>query len=519
MKKRFIPLLMALLLGNWACDPDTLDIKNQNQYSDATYFTTDVQFNEATIATYATLLHQGLYARDWYFTFDLLGNDAERNTPLLGDLAEFPIYAHTGANPVIQQTWGSLYRMIFRANLVIDRATAWNPTMAAEQTNKKQYIAEASFLRGWAQMQLTQLWGAVPLRPNSASAQNAEAPRASVAEGWAAVERDLTKAATDLPLTYPDAQLGRATRGAAVALLGKALLYQKKYAQAQAQLQQLLQAPYSYALTPNYDDLFTAGKMTNETIFAVQHRWVGWDQGNAFYMFGGQETWGNKNTASGRGMEYGWNDWQNVQVAPSLAMAFKYKNEAGADYVDPRAKLTFYGDAASGGDVDYCNACTGGAKPYPFADKKILAWRKYNNYEVREKEDLPASNISSQLIRLADVKLMLAETFIEQNNLAGALAQINDVRRRVGAFAYTSLGAQDNARLLLRRERQLELAGEQSRFFDLVRWGIAQQTINPEKQRQLNRTPFLPRHVLLPIPQGEKDTNPLVRASVTDDWN
>lgn len=520
MKKKLTLILSALLLnGIWGCNDDILDIKNQNQYSDATYFASDAQFNEAVIASYSTLLHNGLYAREWYFTFDLLGNDGERNTPLLGDLAEIPIYSYTGSNPVIQQTWQSLYRLIFRTNLVLDKANAWQPTLATEQANKKQYIAEASFLKGWAQFQLTALWGRVPLRPDYNSSRTFQAARASVADGWAAVERDLTKAAADLPLTYADASAGRVTRGAAVALLGKAFLYQKKYAQAQAQFEQLLKAPFSYELAAKYDDLFTANTTTKEAIFTVQHKWDGWANGNAYYMFGGQETWGGKSTVTGRGMEYGWNDWQNVLVSPSLVSAFKYKDEAGKDYTDPRAKLVFYGDATSGGDTEYCDKCADGKLPYPFKEKGFYGWRKYQNYEIRKNEEAPYSEINTQVIRLGDVKLMLTEALIEQNNVAGALTQLNDVRKRVGAFTYATLGDQAAARIVLRRERQLELAGEQSRFFDLVRWGIAEPTLNPEKQRQLNRTPFQAKHVLLPIPRNERDTNPTLNADVKDDWN
>jgi hypothetical protein len=114
---------------------------------------------------------------------------------------------------------------------------------------------------------------------------------------------------------------------------------------------------------------------------------------------------------------------------------------------------------------------------------------------------------------------MLAEAQIEQNKLADALQHINAVRARVGAVTYTTLGTQDNARTLLRRERALELCGEQIRFFDLRRWGIAQTVINQEKQAAIGRQPFQAKNMLLPIPQLERDNNQVLAAQVRGDWN
>jgi hypothetical protein len=114
---------------------------------------------------------------------------------------------------------------------------------------------------------------------------------------------------------------------------------------------------------------------------------------------------------------------------------------------------------------------------------------------------------------------MRAEALIESNQVAAALPLINQVRARAGAFQYTSLGDQAKARSILRRERQIELAGEQSRFFDLVRWGTLVTTINAEKQAALGIQPVKDYHILLPIPQSERDANPTLNAQVKNNWN
>lgn len=522
MKNKFIAVLLTALFVFNGCNEDILDIKNQGAYDEATYFVSGPQFNEAVVATYSCLLMQGLYSRDAYFIFDLVGNDASNNIFLLGDLAQLQDYSFGSAQPQMQQVWQNFFRMVLRANLVLDKIQTWEPTLEADKNLKKQYIGEAHFLRGYAYFNLVNLYGRVPLKLDYKT-NIEDAPRAAVADVWKAVEADLQAAINALPATYSDADLGRATKGTAVATLGKAYLYQKKYPEAQAQLEALTKAPYTYQLDADYDNLFSSNNgKSKEVIFNVVHnKWEGWGTGNAFYMFGGQEWWGGKATHSGRAQEYGWNDWNNVFVSDALVRAFKYKNESGADYIDPRAKLTFYGDAASGGDTDYCNKCEGGAKPYPFGSTNTIRynWRKYCVYETKAKSDIPQSDINTLLIRFADVKLMLAESLIFQNKMAEALPHINDVRKRVGAFEYTALGAQSNAVSILQRERQMEFGGEMTRWFDLVRWGIAQQTLNSEKQAQLGKQPFQTKHALFPIPKLERDSNPLVNTDVQNDWN
>ena len=132
------------------------------------------------------------------------------------------------------------------------------------------------------------------------------------------------------------------------------------------------------------------------------------------------------------------------------------------------------------------------------------------------------SGINGQVIRYADVLLMLAEAYIQQGITGSApLNLINQVRSRlsVNAVPYPSLGSQATAFEILKRERRLELSGEQVRYFDLIRWGIAKQTINAERTSEGDTHLFQDKHVLFPIPQYEKDTNPNVAKDIKDDWN
>ncbi|SHM73612.1 RagB/SusD family nutrient uptake outer membrane protein [Mucilaginibacter sp. OK098] len=531
--KKYIKFLMTggLLILSIGCKKD-LSLPNKSAYTYDTYFTSDAAINQAVVATYAGLLHTGLWAREWYYTFDLLGYDGKNNQPLVGDLLQMAQYNFGPDLDVMNETWSALYQIIARANVVIDRAGAWKPANATETTDQTQYIAEAKFLRAYSYFQLVNCFGRVPLRtkyiplPTPAEINLARSP---VADVWAFIEQDLKDAEAGLPVSYPAANYGRATQGAAVALLGKSYLYEKKWSQAQTELTKLTQSTFGYALAPVYNDLFDDPNQDNiaknpETIFQVMNQqWTDWGIGNQYYLFGGQETWGGKATHSGRAQEYGFNDWNNVLVTTTAVKAFTYPNpqNPSANYVDPRAAFTFYGDAASGGQTQYCQQCSTGPVAYPYATKGY-EWLKYEYYNKTASFGGPASGINGQVIRYADVLLMLAEAYIQQGNTgAQPLGLINQVRSRpsVNAPQYTSLGSQTQAMTILMRERQLELTGEQSRYFDLIRWGIAKQTINSERQIEDGTQPFQDKNVLFPIPLAEKNANSAIAKDVTGDWN
>jgi len=525
MKSKLIYTFLAVMLLG-ACSEDILDVKNENSYDGNTFFTNSTTATEASTAMYTPLLFQGMFEREFYFIFDLLGYDAFKNFPLQGSLLEIAAYTHNPNTGEMNYFFNSCYKMIFRTNFVINMCENWQTTNDADAALKTRIEGEAKFLKSLGYFWLVTCFGDVPLRKSLEDHYVLQMERTPKAEIWADIEANLSDAITKLPLAqnYAASDYGRASRGAAVALLGKAYLYQGKYTEAITQLSKLTSAPYDYDLAESLDDMFIHDLKTKETIFAVMHgEWQGWGVGNAYGMFGGQESWGNKMTHTGRAMEYGFNDWWNVLLSPTLVDAFTYQNESGTPYTDPRAKFTFYDNLGTkGGDTQYCDECPGGIESYAAAvgtAGPIFSWRKYELYELRHNYGQPDSYINSQVIRFADVLLMLAESYIETNQVSNALPLINRVRKRSGAFEYTTLGSQDNARVILRRERRLELAGEQSRFFDLVRWGNLVPTINAEKQIVEATQPVKDYHILLPIPQSERDANPLLNAQVKNNWN
>ncbi len=528
MKKISFILLLGMIF-TVGCNDDFLDLKPLNNYTEDTYFTNADQCLQAVNATYAGLYYRGLFARDYYFLFDMLSNDAAPAPALTTGLPDIANYSYSPGDEYVAYLWRSLYRIIARANLTVNKVTAWEPEQDADIALKPRIIAEAQFLRGFAYFNLATLWGRVPLRKDWASKDVYNLERSPVADVWAFVEEDFSAAASVLPEVYADSDLGRVTKGAAVAMLGKAYLYQEKWAQAATELAKL---DGMYTLDGvEYDDNFRADtEFNDESIFEINLNYF--DGTNTWYMFGGHESWGPGAAHSGRGMEYGFNDWQNVYVSDATVAAFTYKDEADADYIDPRGALVFYGDPLLGGDPQFCDECPEGIIDFPYSEETVDTayfdagtyrqnpeWRKYQNYEWQFEEGLPESSINTRYFRYADALLMRAEALIMDNKVSDALPLINKVRARVGAFEYTSLGSQTEAMDKIMLERRIELCGEQSRFFDLVRWGIAKEVINAEKTAEGKGTPFQDKHYLLPIPTSEKEVNQTLAVDVASDWN
>src|SRR3982074_1576429 len=118
--KYLMILFLTIIMGG--CKK-SLVLQNQSAYTFEHYFTTDAAINQAVIGTYSPLLHLGMWAREYYFIFDMLGWDAKPDAPLQGDLLSISQMNVDPTEFYLGQQFQSLYRMIYRANVVIDRAT------------------------------------------------------------------------------------------------------------------------------------------------------------------------------------------------------------------------------------------------------------------------------------------------------------------------------------------------------------------------------------------------------------
>ncbi|MEO5889330.1 MAG: RagB/SusD family nutrient uptake outer membrane protein [Ferruginibacter sp.] len=509
-------LIQGLLLTS--CTKDMLDIKDANSYNYDTYFNSPKEIREGANAVYAAFYNNNMMGFEWPEMFDVLANEANPTLPALANepaVSALWQYQFQNTNGTIERFWKMLYKVILRSNLVIDKGAAYIEKNGDDNDKiVSRSRGEAYFLRGYAYSQLAFYWGKVPLRTSFDQSNNVNAPRTGSAEEvWAIAEADFKMAQTLLPESWDALNVGRATRGSATGFLGKLYLYTKKYAEADGQFA-TLSGKYSLLPGNKWDDNFGEQNENNsESLFEVQFHWF--DGNNLFGPLGQPE--GNNNLAStqtAREQLYGFNDWGNWFFPERRVNDFVYNNESGVSYKDPRAGLTFYGGI---GAMVWLTKSAGGAEPYDFATHGYW-YKKNQNKEYKRTEDNMKSSNNLRLLRYADILLMDAECKLNTGNIPACIDLINQVRTRIGAFAYTKAYSQTEAFDLLKRERQLELMGEQSRYNDLKRWGILIQTMNIETQANFGAPRLLDKHIMFPIPLVEIDSN-VGLGAVDNQWN
>jgi len=491
MKKIIRPLSLAalLVLGTFqSCRESFLDETNPNQLSVGTFFTSENDAINATNSVYAALQVEDLYKRKYFFLFDLLSDEIRGNDPLYADGQTLVAYSFNAGSDTVLSLWRGLYRGIQRSNFVLD-----NLPRLRESNLTKRLAAEARFLRALYYFDLVVNYGGVPLQVKSFSTESQGKERATPAAIWAQIETDLRAAEAVLPESYTGNDLGRATRLAAKALLGKSLLFQKKFTDASAKFKELVDYaranPTKLGLTDEYTDNFVevnaAGQyveFNKESLFEVS--FAGPER------TGGTSNWGNDGTGIGEGtfraIEYGITAFQNT--SPSTALVAAYPD------TDPRKRLNMFGP----GDTWYPGRV---AARYPRTDWQH---RKYSTLTLGALGDdlgqFQGSSINMRVIRYADVLLMYAEALNQQGAVfsADAAVGVNQVRARVKLPAITATtGAQLFQAII--NERRLELAFEQCRREDIVRWGIAREALGNKF--------VVGKHELLPIPQNERDLN------------
>ncbi len=512
-------LILIALLSICSCNKKILDYSDPNSINTDSYFNTPDQIQQAAIAIYSGFFYNSMFGWRWEEMFDALANELNPQPPSLGNEAnvvQFWLYQYNSSNNCISGYWDLLYRMILRSNLTIDKGNLYLKNKGSNDEVSKA-IGDAYFLRGWAYTQLAFYWGRVPIRTSYDQTGNEDEPRAaSAADVWAVAESDLKNAELLLPAAWDPANLGRATAGAAAGFLGKLFLYNNQYDSADDEFAKM----NNYSLLPvaQWEDNFgETNKNNQESVFEIQCAWID-GSGAGQSAFGEPEgTQGNPGRENPHAQLYGWNDWNNWNFQARRVADFVYTDENANAYTDPRAPLTFYGGI---GDNTWCDNCTtNGPMPYDFATLGYY-YKKNLNKEYKLTEDGLHSSNNIRLMRYADVLLMRAECTIKGSNpdVTKALGFINQVRTRVGAFPYLKTYTVDQTFVLLQKERQLELMGEQSRFNDLKRWNMLEQYVDPELQAIGASGPFQAKYYLFPIPQSEIDAN-LKLGEVDNSWN
>lgn len=331
------PILVfgVLVLSN-SCDSKKLDLANPNQLQPETFFQTESQVQSAVNAIYGSMQTTAMYNRHMWFGNDNMAHENSGNTQLEADKRQYLNFDFDYTHGAIGDYWESCYRGINKANFVINNKDkiAANATLLSD-AKKAKYDGEAKFMRAMYYFWLVIKFGDCPLMLDVPADAKGLA-RNPAADIWAQIQSDLTDATNEL-FDKADEVNGRATKGAAWAMLGKALLFQKKYTEALTAFSHVNDGT-PYSLVANYSDNFKEETEHNaESIFEVEF--------NA--TAGNSARWNSGVTDAGlnescfRGQEYGCFDWFNV--FPSMNLRNEFETVAGgAPQDDPRFGYCFY---------------------------------------------------------------------------------------------------------------------------------------------------------------------------------
>ncbi|CAM3424340.1 RagB/SusD family nutrient uptake outer membrane protein [Flavobacterium chungbukense] len=481
MKKIIITFLLSAGL---LVSCTELEVTPNSFVTEANYFNTQDDAVASVTAVYASLSldpgEQSLFGRNLYFLTDMGSDYAAAGVSATNpQVRAMSALTHDATTDRVQVAWRQIYAGINRANVAIDNI----PKVTGNEIVKTRLINEAKFIRGLLYFQAVRLWGGVPIVLHEATSiqlGNLKTNRATAEEVYTQIIKDLTDAES-LPATYSAADAGRATSGAAKAILAKVYITRKDWPNTILKAREVINGGYGYALFEDFQDIFTKTKKNGkEHIFSVQFEPNQAGNGSSGSTF--QATSFTGFTAT-----------EPADIVSDVALFY--------DIYAPGDKRR---------DVSYAkqllNPATGTLYTFP---KPIF--KKYLDLTNLATPGNVAINFP--IIRYADILLSLAEAINEQSGpTAESYELINQVRRRAFGKAITTpdvtvdlIGLnQTTFRAAIQEERKKEFVQEGQRWFDLVRWG----TLVTEVKKVTAKNSVSERNNLYPIPQSERNINP-----------
>lgn len=448
MKRLIYITLLAGILGG--CN-DFLNPTPQGELSEDLFFGEDEGETMAVNAIYARLREWDQEGFPWFVMTELPSDNSNTGSELSdGSTARLNTvnnFTYDASVPELNNWWTGNYNAIGDCNLVLDRFGGLS--------NGSQYtrsLAQAHFFRGFFYFNLVKAFGGVPLMLTIPQPGEYNKPRASVDEVYDEIVKDLTYAAENLPTRqqWGAENLGRVTKGTAEGLLAKVYLFRQDYENAFRYADSVISRE-EYDLHANYRDLFNPNSFySDEVMLGDQFYWLSnRDNESQFVMWQGI-----------RGF-FGWGF-----LSPTESLANSY--EAG----DPRrdATIFFNGDSVEGFQkIEFLPTTD------PRANKKVI-WP----VSLWNASSFTKTNAHLYFLRFADVLLTYAEAANELGKTDEALAKLERVRLRAresvaagvdntNILPKITVRDKDQLRLLIWKERRIELALEGHRFFDLIR--------------------------------------------------
>ncbi|PWJ41802.1 RagB/SusD family nutrient uptake outer membrane protein [Sediminitomix flava] len=498
----------TLFLGS--CDHNEfLTEVNPNAITESTFWKTEADAFSALTTVYGALQFQ--YVSGGGLTYEIAKSDLGGTNSWTRHFAYVALTVADNQTPVFNK-WSENYVGIFRANQVIDNV----PTMdALSEETKTEILAEARFLRAFFYFDLAHSFGQAIIR--TTSDDETHKGLSSIAEiNEQVIIPDLEYAMAHLPQTRPDAELGRVTWGAATTLLGKTYLYDKEWASAAENFKKVIDSGL-YSLTSNFGDNFRHDMPYNsEAIMEVPYDGsINPGSGNPHYIDDDPNAAGGESTSLARWYgPYSLGGWQVVMPTYWIHELMTADEVAGggqssrylATLAGRDLEGLYYGESGSELKSDVPRRWNFGESSYV---KKYTNW-----YHLGEENNEWRSSINYKHMRLADVYLMYAEAVLEgEQNVETAIDYIDMVRERAGVITLQEymdtngtipqlhvsqdlygtrpevVANVDNIRTHLRMvERPTELAFENVRWRDLVRWGVVGEVLTSHHNDEVART-------------------------------
>lgn len=481
MKLKYNLIAIALLGFSFSSCSDFLEQNPQTDLSENDFYKTADDILSAVNGAYSSLQENDIYG-NWY-VFGEIPSDNTRNQ-LSGSVTtqnEFDQFYIDTQNSMIANFWKAAYKVINRTNTVLGRIDGID--INADLANR--YKLECKFIRALMYFNLVRVYGDVPLVLKEISiSESYDILREPKENVYNQIIADL-KEAQGLPVSYPTAEDGRATQGAAKALLADVYMTLHKYAEAETILAEIINSG-RYSLLENtpgslnidgYKNVFSpVNHNSKEGLFEIQFLKGGYGEGSNYANNFAPENSGTNVVAVGG------TGGNNI---PEMDIYNAY--EEGDLRRDFSMSLGYYDNRKNNEWVESRYVCKYMDVPYQNNDAS-------NNYPV---------------IRYADVILMYAEALNQNGKTAEACKYLNMTRRRGFGYQTTEtspvdLQTTDKAQfsLMVEQERRVELAFENHRWFDLIRTGRAVEVMR-SKGFSLNET-----NLICPIPQKQIDVNP-----------
>ncbi|WP_339735079.1 RagB/SusD family nutrient uptake outer membrane protein [uncultured Sunxiuqinia sp.] len=492
-------ILTIAFLGLTSCSESFLELDNPNKVTSNAYWNTEADLAAGLATAYNSLVDD--YNGHWGVVALELKEGRTENFQIRNDVRgrfDVSTYQNTISTGETANFYKGCYTGIFRCNQVIHFA---DQVQGISDAKKAELVAEAKFIRGLQYFILAIDFGAVPVITSLAeSREDYFNEKATEEQVWTQVISDLEDAKAALPVTRPDDQLGRATKGAAIGFLGRAHLYLEDWPQVITELGELVtnESQYGYGLMPNFADNFVLEHENNqESVFELQYS-----------LQGGPDIWtgnpANKSRSTFIAQECAPGEvggWFELFPTSVLLDAMLEEKTTEGDF-DPRATATLAWNYPG---------CVFYQRDFSTSFESDAIWLRKNQNWWNENEGDWKSELNEKGMRYSDVLLMLAEAYTMEGQVGNAAPLVQRVRSRanlVDKQAEMAGWSSDQMMEEIMHQRNVEFAREGLRFYDLRRWGKLQEVIAASQVEGYSN--FSSKYEYYPIPESELENNPSI---------